>query len=169
MAKSLFPRSRQLSMRAPWFAGKGAGAVQTPCPHALVRITLGLIISLCVGCRPLGAASTPSSGQVFPVTYVVPSGTPPTAVPGPVSGLITDTNGNLVAGAKVKVEVLTAGVPLAQIAYDSDSTGHYNLFALYPGDYRITISAEGYLSATRQVALKEGQSLVLNFALRPSQ
>src|SRR5579859_3784235 len=111
MAKSIFPRSPQLSMRAPWFAGQGAEAVQTPCPHVLIRIAVGLIIRLCVGCRPLGAASTPSSGQVVPVTYVVPSGTPPTAVPGPISGLITDINGNPIADAKVEVEVLTPGVP----------------------------------------------------------
>jgi hypothetical protein len=168
MAKSLFPRSRQLSMRAPWFAGKGAGAVQTPCPRALIRIAVGLIISLCVGCRPLGAASTTSSGQVFPVTYVVPSGTPPTAVPGPVSGWITDTNGNPIAGASVIPEVLTPGVPLAQIAYGSDSNGYYSLGALLPADYRITIRAEGYLSVTKQVTLKEGQSLILNFALQPN-
>lgn len=169
MAKSLFPRSRQLSTRAPWFAGKDAEAVQTPYRHALIRIAVGLIISLCVGCRPLGAASTPSSGQVFPVTYIVPSGTPPTAVPGPVSGWITDTNGNPIANAKVIPEILTPGVVLDTIAYASESNGYYNLNPLYPADYRITVSAEGYISETKLVTVKEGQHLTLNFALQPSK
>ena len=89
-------------------------------------------------------------------------------MPGPISGLVTDTNGNPIAHARVIPEVLTPGVPLDQIGYGSDSDGYYSLGPLLPADYRITIRAEGYLSATKQVTLKEGQSLVLNFALQPS-
>jgi Carboxypeptidase regulatory-like domain len=139
------------------------------CRRSLTGITFALLISLCVGCQPLGAASTPSSGQVFPVTQVVPLGTPPTAVPGPVSGFVTDTNGNPIAGARDILEVLTPGVVLDMIGYASESNGYYNLNPLYPADYRITVSAEGYISDTKPVTVKEGQQLTLNFVLQPSK
>ncbi len=73
------------------------------------------------------------------------------------------------ADARVEIEVLTPGVPLAQIAYASDSNGYYSLGPLWPADYRITISANGYISETKQVTLQEGQFLTLNFALRPGK
>jgi hypothetical protein len=144
------------------------------CRHSLIRITIALLIGFCVGCQPLGVPVTepspPSPDQVFVVTSLSPSNPANTTPkPGPISGLITDNNGNPIANAGVKVEVLTPGVPLAQIGYASDPNGYYNLLVLFPADYRITISAERYISETKLVTVKEGQFLTLNFALQPSK
>ena len=75
-----------------------------------------------------------------------------------IKGFITDTNGNPVVGADVKVEGINHSVKSA-------SHGDYWRL-LVPGTYSITVEADGYTSVTRhRVHVAQDKPTVVNFTL----
>ncbi|QHT61837.1 carboxypeptidase regulatory-like domain-containing protein [Paenibacillus lycopersici] len=80
---------------------------------------------------------------------------------GSIAGQVTDTNGDKIKGAVVKV---TVGVlPVLDI---SNGAGKYSLSNLNPGTYSVTASASGYASKTiTGVVVTAGKETTLNIQL----
>jgi iron complex outermembrane recepter protein len=74
-----------------------------------------------------------------------------------ISGVVTDPNGAVVAGAKV-----TAVNTLAreQRRATTDAQGHYAIDNLAPGAYTVTVTAKGFATATREVRLSGANGAV---------
>jgi hypothetical protein len=77
-------------------------------------------------------------------------------------GKVTDSAGAAVANANVSVRSLATGQS-AQV--QTDAAGTYSLEKLAPGEYEITISAEGLAAKTEKVTLAVGASLTFNAEL----
>jgi protocatechuate 3,4-dioxygenase beta subunit len=127
-------------------------------------VVVFLLETLCVSCGQSPSTPTVDPGRI--VTNLTPSNT--TLEPPPISGYITDDNGNPIARARVIPEVLTPGVPLPLIAITSDANGYYAINTLHPAEYRITINADRYISETKQVTF-DGRPISLNFTLRSNK
>jgi hypothetical protein len=79
-----------------------------------------------------------------------------------LSGTITDPSGKAVANAKVSVKnVATGQASEAQ----TDSAGLYEAQNLAPGDYEITVSAEGFSTNVTKVTMAAGASQSMNVTL----
>jgi hypothetical protein len=84
-----------------------------------------------------------------------------------VGGLITDACGRPITGAFIRPRGLDEPSPaIPEIAIVSDSQGRYR-WRLVPGKYEISVSAEGYRDITKQITIKRGQQVILNFTLEP--
>lgn len=75
-----------------------------------------------------------------------------------ISGQIRD-NDELITGASVSIKGTQTGTL-------SDKDGGFQLNNLKAGDYTLQISFLGYISEIKQVSLKPGQQVVLNFKLK---
>lgn len=85
-------------------------------------------------------------------------------VAGSVSGFVRDPTGASVAG--VKVTAVSAEQQLVRSA-TTDTTGFYNLLALQPGSYEITVEASGFeKQVQRDVRLTSGEPLRLDATLK---
>ncbi len=86
--------------------------------------------------------------------------------PATLAGQITDPFGSPVPNAGVSLKNVTSGkTEEAQ----SDSTGHYKFSNLAPGDYEVSVSADGFSNKTSSVTVAAGAAQTVNFALiRPS-
>jgi len=78
-----------------------------------------------------------------------------------VSGTVTDTTGNPVAGATVVVS--KGGVARGQAT--TNAQGAYSIGNLAPDTYNITVTAEGYETATATITLSPNQQLDRDFTL----
>lgn len=76
---------------------------------------------------------------------------------GTVTGLITDQNGESIAGASIFAEGTTIGT-------FTSSSGDYSL-TIPSGTYNLKVTYVGYMDATRQVVIKSGETVKLNFRL----
>ena len=80
-----------------------------------------------------------------------------------ISGLISDPSGLAVPNATVSVESRDSG---ATRSVTSNQQGRYNVPALPPGSYDLSIEATGFKSVHQTgVVLEVGQRAALNFAL----
>lgn len=66
---------------------------------------------------------------------------------GAISGVVTDASGSIVAGAKVTVTEVNTGT---KVETTTDSAGHYSAPFLLPGDYDVTVKAEGFKEFIRK-------------------
>jgi hypothetical protein len=84
-------------------------------------------------------------------------------VPGaPLSGTIKDPTGAVVAKAKITVKnVATA----ESTQTESDSAGHYSVPNLSPGDYELSVSAEGYSTNVQKVMVASGAGTTADVTL----
>jgi iron complex outermembrane recepter protein len=74
-----------------------------------------------------------------------------------ISGIVTDPNGAVVAGANVTaVNALTR----EQRRATTDAQGHYAIDNLAPGAHTLTVSAKGFSTSTREVRLSNANGAV---------
>ena len=77
-----------------------------------------------------------------------------------ISGTITDENNEPLPGAANLVKELKKGT-------EADFSGNFVIEGLSPGTYTLQVSFIGYGNQDKQVTLKAGQRINLNFAMRP--
>lgn len=82
-----------------------------------------------------------------------------------LSGHLLDQNGAAVLG--VDVNALSLATNRNQVSV-SDNEGRYRFPILAPGDYRITASAPGFASYSRELTVAVGQNLVLDITFEVS-
>src|SRR5579862_2574397 len=74
---------------------------------------------------------------------------------GSISGQVSDTTGNVLVGAKIKIEP-------TDIVVVTDEGGSYLIAGLEPGEYQLTISYLAFKDFTATVTVKPGQISQLN-------
>lgn len=82
-----------------------------------------------------------------------------------VSGKVTGPSGKAIASAQVAIKNLAT---LESTNTRTDSAGVYSESNLMPGDYQITVSAEGFDSESASVSLVAGAAQAKNFTLTPT-
>lgn len=79
-----------------------------------------------------------------------------------LSGTIIDTSGKAVAGAKMSVKNLANG---QAVEAQTNDAGMYSVPQLAPGNYEISVSAEGFSTNVSKVTVAAGPSQTMNLTL----
>lgn len=80
-----------------------------------------------------------------------------------LSGTVTNGSGAVVPNAKITVKNLTTA---QWIETQSDSSGRYTVSTLTPGDYEVSVSADGYNTNTTPVTIPAGAAKTLDVTLK---
>ncbi len=84
---------------------------------------------------------------------------------GEVSGVILDSAGSIVPGAKVQLREVNTGFGRETVSNDS---GVYVVASLEPGEYVLTVTADGFEPVKNsRISVYTGAKLVLDVALKP--
>jgi hypothetical protein len=83
-----------------------------------------------------------------------------------LSGTVTDSSGAVVPNANVSVKNSDTG---QSASAQTNSAGLYNLPHLTPGDYNVTISADGFATKVAKTTLTGGVTLTMNATLAAQQ
>ena len=82
---------------------------------------------------------------------------------GTVLGTITDPSGAVVPGASITLNQIGTSSMRTTVTNDA---GHYFFANVDPGQYRISLSKEGFATTKSQVEVKVGQSATLNLSMQ---
>jgi outer membrane receptor protein involved in Fe transport len=81
-----------------------------------------------------------------------------------LAGIVTDQNGAVVAGAEVTALNIASG---QAVLTRTDSSGKYELAGLQVGSYQISVSSEGFATASQSITLRSLTRWTENFLLVP--
>lgn len=81
---------------------------------------------------------------------------------GAISGKVVDPSGAAVANARISVKNAATGQASEG---QTDSTGNYRISDLAPGDYEISVSADGFNTAESKATVTAGESQTVNVTL----
>jgi hypothetical protein len=81
---------------------------------------------------------------------------------GGLQGTVKDPSGAVVPNAKV---VATTSTLVGEKVVNTDSSGYYRFANLPPGDYTLTVSADGFTTVKRQLTLEVGHLPSVDFVL----
>ena len=84
------------------------------------------------------------------------------SLPSRISGLVADTSGKPIGGARVLVKNAATGASADVVA---DAHGRYAVENLAPGDYSVSVSAEGLRSDVARVFVPEGSAQTVNLTV----
>ena len=102
-------------------------------------------------------------GCCFLVLLAINSTASAQLVGGAIQGTVKDPQGAVLPGASVVVRNAGTGAQFEQV---TDQSGHYQVLALAPGDYEVTVSMTGFRSvAHRGIRLTVGQTAVIDTGL----
>jgi Carboxypeptidase regulatory-like domain len=79
-----------------------------------------------------------------------------------LSGVITDAQGGVVAGAKISVRNLATGISVDTV---TNTAGAYTVPNLNPAEYEVRVTATGFTTAVSKVMLTVGAKQELNIPL----
>lgn len=83
---------------------------------------------------------------------------------GAISGTVTDTDGNPIADAIVRI--FSNNIIVVRVATREDGT--YDIGNLAPGSYYVTVRAEGFGGLSFSAAVNPGETTIENFVLTPN-
>lgn len=83
---------------------------------------------------------------------------------GTVSGTVNDTSGAVIVGATIKVLDLATSREITTV---TDGNGKYEIKGLRSGAYRVSASAQGFATLSRNILVTEGALLTEDFTLSP--
>ncbi len=81
---------------------------------------------------------------------------------GTLSGAISDAAGKGVADAKISAKNSSTG---QSVETQTDTSGHYTFANLAPGDYDISVAAEGYSTNLSKITMSGGADQTMNLTL----
>jgi hypothetical protein len=79
-----------------------------------------------------------------------------------LSGTVTDPSGKVVADATISVKNIVTG---RSTETRTDSVGVYKVLSLVPGDYEVSISAQGFSTNVTAVTITQGAKQTMNVTL----
>jgi len=79
-----------------------------------------------------------------------------------LSGTVSDRSGKTIASAKISVKNLTSGQSMEA---QTDSAGLYKVSNLAPGDYEVSVSAEGFTTNVTRVTIAQETQQTMNLTL----
>lgn len=85
---------------------------------------------------------------------------------GSIIGTVNDLTGSRIAGAHVNVRLAASGATREAV---SDNRGEFAIQSLTPGEYRVTVSADGFDPAADSVNVSVGSSRAISVTLRPAR
>ncbi len=109
---------------------------------ANVIVSIGLFLATGVTCQAQGSSAT-------------------------VTGIVTDSSGAAIPQTKVSITNVGTNIPHATV---TNNTGEYTIPLLTPGEYKISVDAQGFRSVVQSgITLQVAQTARLDFKLQPGE
>src|SRR5258708_6636561 len=112
------------------------------------------------------SAALMAAAIMLALTFVAPAVHSQTITSGDITGIVADSSGAIVPGAKVVLKNVDTGDGRT---VDSGADGQYRFTFLKPGQYTVSSSSPGLKSDSTTVTVAVGQVQTLNLVLRPEE